>query len=140
MSTQVDIQQLVPDLYRVRIPTTKAHLLNSYLWLGSDGVTVVDTGWPGSAPILGRALEQLGRGTDDVERVVLSHFTTITSGQPRRSRHGRRLPSWLGVRMLRSSVACNRAPGRRSAKPNSSESPHARHNRTPTTMPGRPRS
>lgn len=68
------IQPLVTDLFRVRIPTAMAHALNCYLWLGSDGVTVVDTGRADSAPVIARALELPGRRTSDVERIVLSHF------------------------------------------------------------------
>lgn len=48
--SDADIQPLVSDLFRVRIPTALAHALNCYLWLGPDGVTVVDTGWADSAP------------------------------------------------------------------------------------------
>jgi glyoxylase-like metal-dependent hydrolase (beta-lactamase superfamily II) len=72
--SDADIQPLVSDLFRVRIPTALAHALNCYLWLGPDGVTVVDTGWADSAPVIARALELLGRRTSDVERIVLSHF------------------------------------------------------------------
>lgn len=74
MSSEVDIQALVPDLFRVRIPTSKAHLLNCYLWRGPDGVTIFDTGWPDSAALLAQALTQVDRRTSDVERIVLSHF------------------------------------------------------------------
>jgi hypothetical protein len=69
-----DIQPLVADLFRVRIPTATARALNCYLRLGPDGVTVVDTGWADSAPVIARALELVGRRTSDVERIVLSHF------------------------------------------------------------------
>lgn len=72
--SDVDIQPLAADLFRVRIPTAMAHSLNCYLWLGPNGVTVVDTGWADSAPVIARALELVGRRTSDVERIVLSHF------------------------------------------------------------------
>jgi glyoxylase-like metal-dependent hydrolase (beta-lactamase superfamily II) len=72
--SDADIQPLAADLFRVRIPAATAHALNCYLWLGPDGVTVVDTGWADSAPVIARAVEQLGRRTSDVERIVLSHF------------------------------------------------------------------
>ena len=42
MISDADIQPLADDLFRVRIPTAMAHALNCYLWLGPDGVTVVD--------------------------------------------------------------------------------------------------
>ena len=51
-----------------------AHALNCYLWLGPYGVTVIDTGWADSTPIIARALGLLVRRTSDVEQIVLSHF------------------------------------------------------------------
>ncbi|MBA0048940.1 MBL fold metallo-hydrolase [Mycobacteroides sp. LB1] len=69
-----DLQQLAPALYRLRIPGGRAHLLNCYLWLGSDGVTLVDTGWPNSAALIEQALHHLGKDRADVKRIVLTHF------------------------------------------------------------------
>ncbi|MEE6168880.1 MULTISPECIES: MBL fold metallo-hydrolase [unclassified Mycolicibacterium] len=69
-----DLLELAPSLYRLRIPDDRAHLLNCYLWLGADGVTLVDTGWPDSAALIGEALTALGRARGDVKRVVLTHF------------------------------------------------------------------
>ena len=39
-----DLLQMAPSLYRLRIPGGQAHLLNSYLWIEPDGVTLIDTG------------------------------------------------------------------------------------------------
>ncbi|NKR56907.1 MBL fold metallo-hydrolase [Rhodococcus hoagii] len=69
-----DLQQLAPALFRLRIPTGRAHLLNCFLWLGEDGVTLVDTGWPDSADLIAAALAALGRDRADVRRIVLTHF------------------------------------------------------------------
>lgn len=69
-----DLQQLAPSLYRLRIPGGQAHLLNCYLWLGRDGVTLVDTGWSDSAALIEQALRSLGRNRADVTRIVLTHF------------------------------------------------------------------
>ncbi|MGH3722611.1 MAG: MBL fold metallo-hydrolase [Mycobacterium sp.] len=69
-----DLQQLAPSLYRLRIPGGQAHLLNCYFWLGVDGVTLIDTGWPDSAALIERALHQLGKDRADVKRIVLTHF------------------------------------------------------------------
>lgn len=69
-----DLLELAPSLYRLRIPGDRAHLLNCYLWLGPDGVTLVDTGWPDSAELISDALTVLGHGRADVKRVVLTHF------------------------------------------------------------------
>jgi glyoxylase-like metal-dependent hydrolase (beta-lactamase superfamily II) len=69
-----DLQQLAPSLYRLRIPGGQAHLLNCYLWLGPDGVTLVDTGWPDSAALIEQALHHLGKDRADLARIVLTHF------------------------------------------------------------------
>lgn len=69
-----DLQQLAPSLFRLRIPGDRAHLLNCYLWLGPDGVTLVDTGWPDSRELIDRALHRLDRNRADLTRIVLTHF------------------------------------------------------------------
>ncbi|GAB3689674.1 MBL fold metallo-hydrolase [Nocardiopsis oceani] len=69
-----DLLEIAPALYRLRLPGEQAHLLNSYIWLGPRGVTLFDTGWSDSAPLIESALRSLGRGRRDVESVVLSHF------------------------------------------------------------------
>lgn len=69
-----DLLRMAPSLHRLRIPGQGAHLLNCYLWLGPDGVTLVDTGWPGSAALIEEALAALGRSRADLRRVVLTHF------------------------------------------------------------------
>jgi glyoxylase-like metal-dependent hydrolase (beta-lactamase superfamily II) len=72
--SDADIQPLGADLFRVasrrrwRTPSTA-----TCGW-DPDEVTVVDTGWADSAPVIARALELLGRRTSDVERIVLSHL------------------------------------------------------------------
>jgi glyoxylase-like metal-dependent hydrolase (beta-lactamase superfamily II) len=69
-----DLLELTPSLYRLRIPGERAHLLNCYLRLDPDGVTLVDTGWPDSAPLIADALAAVDRGPGDVKHVVLTHF------------------------------------------------------------------
>jgi glyoxylase-like metal-dependent hydrolase (beta-lactamase superfamily II) len=108
----------VADLFRVRIPTARAHALNCYLWLGPDGVTVVDTGWADSAPVIARALELLGRRTSDVERIVLSHFHDYQVGSAAAVAQWPPRPSWPGEPARRSSVAPSRGHGLRSPRPN----------------------
>jgi len=49
-------------------------LLNCYLWLGPEGVTLIDTGWPDSAALIEHALRHLGRSRADIARIVLTHF------------------------------------------------------------------
>ncbi len=69
-----DLLELAPSLYRLRIPGERAHLLNCYLRLDPDGVTLVDTGWSDSAELIADALAALDRRPDDVKRIVLTHF------------------------------------------------------------------
>jgi glyoxylase-like metal-dependent hydrolase (beta-lactamase superfamily II) len=74
MDLSPDLLEIAPNLHRLRIPGGGAHLLNSYLWVGPAGVTLFDTGWADSAPVIEAALLTLGRSRDDVDRIVLSHF------------------------------------------------------------------
>src|SRR5690242_721306 len=46
---------------------------HAYLWCGTDGLTLVDTGMPGSAPRIAEAVETLGFRREDVRRVLLTH-------------------------------------------------------------------
>lgn len=69
-----DLLQMSASLYRLRIPGERAHLLNSYLWTESDGVTLIDTGWPDSAGLITDALTTLGMRRIHVKRIVLTHF------------------------------------------------------------------
>lgn len=69
-----DLLELTSALYRLRIPGERAHLLNCYLHLDPDGVTLVDTGWSGSAALIADALAALDRRPADVKRIVLTHF------------------------------------------------------------------
>ena len=68
------VQALAPDLFHVRLPSGNSHLLNAYLWRSSDGITVVDTGWPGWGPHIEAALHQIDADRGDVARIILTHF------------------------------------------------------------------
>lgn len=69
-----DLLKIADSLYRLRIPGDRAHLLNCYLWQEPDGVTLIDTGWPGEAGLIAEALAMLGLRRLHVKRVVLTHF------------------------------------------------------------------
>lgn len=53
---------------------------NVYLWTGGNGVTLVDTGLPGSEAAIAAALHALGYTPGDVTRVVLTHWHADHSG------------------------------------------------------------
>jgi glyoxylase-like metal-dependent hydrolase (beta-lactamase superfamily II) len=107
-----DLPPIAPDLYRLRIPTDRAHLLNSYPWVGSEGVAVVDTGWRGSGDLVAAALRVLGRRREDVEHVVLTHFHDDHVGSAAEVAGGRRRPWWPAGPTSRRSAASGRGRGR----------------------------
>jgi Metallo-beta-lactamase superfamily len=47
---------------------------HAYLWHDRDGLTLIDTGLPGSAPLIARAIREAGSQPADLRRVVLTHF------------------------------------------------------------------
>jgi glyoxylase-like metal-dependent hydrolase (beta-lactamase superfamily II) len=62
------VLELSPRLVMLHFPVGHA-----YLWRGSDGLTLIDTGVPGSAPAIDGALDSLGHRRDDVRRLLLTH-------------------------------------------------------------------
>jgi glyoxylase-like metal-dependent hydrolase (beta-lactamase superfamily II) len=65
----VELIQLTPRLHQIRLPVGHA-----YLWHDPDGLTLIDTGLPGSAPLIAAAIRQAGYQTEDLRRLVLTHF------------------------------------------------------------------
>ncbi len=65
----VDVVQLLPRLHFLHFPVGHA-----YLWEDFDGLTLVDTSVPGSAPHIADAVRGLGHDTGDVRRLLLTHF------------------------------------------------------------------
>jgi glyoxylase-like metal-dependent hydrolase (beta-lactamase superfamily II) len=65
----MELVSVVPDLYLLRFPVG-----NAYLWLGDDGLTLVDCGPPGSAPSIAAAIHDLGRDPAELRQLVLTHF------------------------------------------------------------------
>ncbi|MEV4295291.1 MBL fold metallo-hydrolase [Microbispora rosea] len=65
----MDVVELLPSLYFLRFPV--GHV---YLWRDPDGLTLIDSGLPGSAPLIADAVRSLGHAPSDVRRLVLTHF------------------------------------------------------------------
>ena len=63
------VSELVPRLYFIRFPVG-----NAYLWRDPDGLTLIDTGLPGSALLIVGAIRQGGYRPADLRRLVLTHF------------------------------------------------------------------
>lgn len=65
----VDIVEVVPGLHLLPLGIS-----NAYLWRDDNGVTLVDTGPPGSGPAIRAAMEALGIPREELRRIVLTHF------------------------------------------------------------------
>jgi glyoxylase-like metal-dependent hydrolase (beta-lactamase superfamily II) len=65
----MDVIELLPHLRFIRFPVGHA-----YLWRDPDGLTLVDAGLPGSAPLISHAISQAGYRPADLRRLVLTHF------------------------------------------------------------------
>jgi glyoxylase-like metal-dependent hydrolase (beta-lactamase superfamily II) len=65
----VDVVEVTPQLHFLRFPVG-----NAYLWQDPDGLTLIDCGVPGSAPSIAGAIRDLGRSTDEVRHLILTHF------------------------------------------------------------------
>jgi glyoxylase-like metal-dependent hydrolase (beta-lactamase superfamily II) len=65
----MDVIQLMPRLYFIRLPVGHA-----YLWHDPGGLTLIDTGLPGSAPLIAEAIQQAGYQPADLRQLILTHF------------------------------------------------------------------
>jgi glyoxylase-like metal-dependent hydrolase (beta-lactamase superfamily II) len=65
----MDVIELLPRLSFIRFPVGHA-----YLWHDPDGLTLIDSGLPGSAPLIFEAIRSIGYQPADVRRLVLTHF------------------------------------------------------------------
>jgi glyoxylase-like metal-dependent hydrolase (beta-lactamase superfamily II) len=65
----MDVIELLPRLHFIRFPVG-----NAYLWHDSDGLTLIDAGLPGSAPLIADAIRQSGHNPADLRRLILTHF------------------------------------------------------------------
>jgi glyoxylase-like metal-dependent hydrolase (beta-lactamase superfamily II) len=65
----VDVIDLLPRLCFLRFAAG-----NAYLWHDPDGLTLIDTGLPGSGPLIADAIRRRGYQLTDLRRLVLTHF------------------------------------------------------------------
>ena len=79
----MDLVRLMPRLSFIRLPVG-----NAYLWHDPDGLTLIDAGLPGSAPLIAEAIRQAGYQPADLRRLVLTHFHADTSAPRLTSRAG----------------------------------------------------
>jgi glyoxylase-like metal-dependent hydrolase (beta-lactamase superfamily II) len=65
----MDVIELLPRLRFIRLAV--GHV---YLWRDPDGLTLIDAGLPGSAPLIADAIGKSGYRRADLRRLVLTHF------------------------------------------------------------------
>jgi len=63
------VQRILPGLHELRLPGVNAFLLESE----SEGLTLVDTGLPGSAGAIIDAVHALGREASDLRQILVTH-------------------------------------------------------------------
>jgi glyoxylase-like metal-dependent hydrolase (beta-lactamase superfamily II) len=71
----MDAKQVVPGLWAVKIRFVNAYLLDT-----DDGLALIDTGIPGSAPTIQEALRSIGRNSDDIRHIFVTHCHSDHSG------------------------------------------------------------
>jgi glyoxylase-like metal-dependent hydrolase (beta-lactamase superfamily II) len=71
----MDAKQVVPGLWAVKISFVNAFLLDS-----GDGLALIDTGIPGSVPIIVEALRSIGRQPSDIRHILVTHCHGDHSG------------------------------------------------------------
>src|SRR5690606_5873022 len=60
---------IAPGLYELRLGQVNAHLIDDQ----DDGLTLVDTGYPGSAAAILGAIRELGRSPSDLRHIIVTH-------------------------------------------------------------------
>jgi len=84
----MDVIELIPSLHFLRFPVGHAYLCHD-----PDGLTLIDTSIPGSAPQIAAAIRALGHDVADLRRLVLTHFHADHAGS------AAEIASWGGVQV-----------------------------------------
>jgi glyoxylase-like metal-dependent hydrolase (beta-lactamase superfamily II) len=84
--------QLAPNLHRIG----PSSLVNCYLVVEPQGITVIDTGLAGQWRDLVRELEGMGRSLDDIRAVLLTHGDVDHVGFAERLRRDHGVPVYVG--------------------------------------------
>lgn len=85
----MDIIEVVPGLHLLPL-----NISNAYLWRDDSGVTLIDTGPPGSGPTIRAAMEALGVPREDLGCIVLTHFHDDHAGA------AAELATWSGATVV----------------------------------------
>lgn len=105
-------QQVVPGLYLINLG-----FVNAYLLEGKDGLTLVDTGIPGSTEKILDAVRSLGKQPADVKHILVTHLHGDHTGSLAALKHATGAPAYMHpldaalVRQGQSSRPFQPAPG-----------------------------
>lgn len=61
------IQRITPSLYQIGLGAVNVFVIKD------SGLTLIDTGYPGSMPKIFKALQEMGESPDAINRVILTH-------------------------------------------------------------------
>jgi glyoxylase-like metal-dependent hydrolase (beta-lactamase superfamily II) len=67
--------QVLPGLWQIKISFVNAFLVDT-----SDGLALIDTGIPGSAPTIQEAIRSIGRQPADIRHILVTHCHSDHSG------------------------------------------------------------
>ena len=82
--------QIAKGLYRIG-----SDIVNSYLVVDGDGVTIIDAGLPRYWKLLNSELARLGKSLDDVRALILTHGDTDHIGFAARLSREKGIPAYL---------------------------------------------
>ncbi len=83
------MQELVPGLWQFDELRPR---VNTYLWSGQEGLTLIDAGFPGNGLVMLHALEDTGFNLADVSRIVITHGDVDHAGGLSELYHALRVP------------------------------------------------
>lgn len=84
------MQQISPSLYQIPLGGVNAFLLDSR----EDGLTLIDTGMPGSAEKIQKAVRDAGKDPRALRRIILTHAHTDHSGSAADLQQRLGIPVW----------------------------------------------
>ncbi len=64
----MSLQPVVPSVYQISFGMVSAYLIDD------DGLTLIDTGIPDSAPAILDAVRELGKQPKDISHIILTHL------------------------------------------------------------------
>lgn len=83
------MKQITPHLYQLSLG-----FVNVFIIEDTSGLTLVDTGVPGSMPKIFTALEKAGKSPVDIHRIILTHAHTDHSGSAAAISNALNIPVW----------------------------------------------